>query len=342
MRVVAVGVARLSNNAGANGSAAAGISPLQPPEHRMDRLDSLRVFVAVAEESGFAPAARRLGFSPPAVTRAIGALEQRIGAQLVLRTTRSVRLTDAGQRFFEDCRRILAELADAEAEAGGAATSPQGTLALTAPVLFGRLHVAPLLLDFLDHHPGVTARAFFVDRIVNLHEEGFDVAVRIAHLPDSGLTAVRVGAMRRVVVASPAYLAEHGAPATPADLPAHAAVGFALHPGPGEAWSFYPPGRKQRADRELHLPRQPLVSNAGEIAIAAARRGRGLARALYYQVADDLAAGTLRVVLADYEPPPIPVQVVHVAGRQAPAKVRAFVDFAVERLRAEPVLQAAG
>ena len=199
----------------------------------MDRIDSLRVFVAVAELRGFAPAARQLGFSGPAVTRAIGALEHRIGAQLVQRTTRSVRLTEVGTRFFEDCRRILAELADAEAEAGGAFRSPQGQLAVTAPSLFGRMHVAPVLLDFLDAHPGVSARSFFVDRIVNLHEEGFDVAVRIAHLPDSGLTAVRVGAMRRVVVASPAYLAEHGAPATPADLPAHAAVGFALHPGPG-------------------------------------------------------------------------------------------------------------
>lgn len=307
----------------------------------MDRLDSLRVFVAVAEERGFAPAARRLGFSPPAVTRAIGALEQRIGAQLVLRTTRSVRLTDAGQRFFEDCRRILAELADAEAEAGGAFTSPQGQLGITAPVLFGRMHVAPLLLDFLDRHPGVTARAFFADRIVNLHDEGFDVAVRIAHLPDSGLTAVRVGAVRRVVVGSPAYLAEHGTPQTPVDLPAHAAIGFQLTAeGPGEAWSFYPPGRKGRADRELHLPRLPLVSNAGEIGIAAALRGRGLARALWYQVADEVQAGRLRVVLQEYEPEPIPVQVVTVAGRKAPAKVRAFVDFAIERLRREPVLQA--
>lgn len=308
----------------------------------MDRLDTLRVFVAVAEERGFAPAARRLGFSPPAVTRAIGALEQRIGAQLLLRTTRSVRLTDVGQRFFEDCRRILAELADAEAEAGGAFSSPRGELAVTAPVLFGHMHVAPLLLDFLDRHPGVTARAFFVDRIVNLHEEGFDVAVRIAHLPDSGLTAVRVGMVRRLVVASPAYLAEHGEPKTPAELPGHAGVGFSLQAGPGEAWSFYPPGRKRRADRELHLPRLPLVSNSGELGIDAALRGKGLARALSYQVAHHLEAGRLRIVLADHEPAPIPVQVVHVAGRHAPAKVRAFVDFAVQRLRAEPVLQAAG
>lgn len=307
----------------------------------MDSLDSLRVFVAVAEARGFAPAARKLGFSPPAVTRAIGALEQRIGAQLLQRTTRLVRLTEVGQRFYEDCRRILAELADAEAEAGGAFASPQGQLGVTAPALFGRMHVAPVLLDFLDRHAGVTARALFVDRIVNLHDEGFDVAVRIAHLPDSGLTAVRVGAVRRVVVASPQYLDAHGEPRTPAELAQHAAIGFSLNANPGEPWSFYPPGHKQRADRELHLPKLPLVTNASEVGIAAALRGRGLVRALSYQVAADVEAGRLRIVLAEHEPEPIPVQVVHVAGRKAPAKVRAFVDFAVEQLRGEPVLQAA-
>jgi DNA-binding transcriptional LysR family regulator len=307
----------------------------------MDRIDSLRVFVAVAELRGFAPAARQLGFSPPAVTRAISALERRIGAQLVLRTTRSVHLTEVGARFFEDCRRILAELVDAEAEAGGAFRSPQGQLAVTAPALFGRMHVAPVLLDFLDAHPGVSARSFFVDRIVNLHDEGFDVAVRIAHLPDSGLTAVRVGAVRRLVVAAPDYLAQHGVPQTAAELAQHDAIGFSQTGGPSEAWSFYPPGRKQRGDRELSLPRVALSTNASEVAIAAALRGRGLTRALSYQVAADVEAGRLRILLADFEPEPIPVHVVYAAGRKAPAKVRAFVDFAVERLRREPVLQQA-
>jgi DNA-binding transcriptional LysR family regulator len=311
-------------------------------ECRMDRLDSLRVFVAVAELRGFAPAARQLGFSPPAVTRAVGALEQRIGAQLVQRTTRSVRLTDVGTRFFEDCRRILGELTDAEAEAGGAFASPQGQLAVTAPALFGRLHVAPVLLDFLAEQPGVTARCFFVDRIVNLHDEGFDVAVRIAHLPDSGLTAVRVGAVRRVVVASPEYLAVHGTPSTPIELVNHAAIGFSQTGMTNEPWSFYPPGRKQRGDRELTLPRVQLIANASEVAIAGAVRGRGLTRALSYQVAADLEAGRLRILLADFEPDPIPVHLVFAAGRKAPAKVRAFVDFAVERLRREPVLSESG
>ena len=305
----------------------------------MDRLDSLRVFVAVAELRGFAPAARQLGFSPPAVTRAISALEARVGAQLVQRTTRSVRLTDVGQRYFDDCRRILAELADAEAEAGGAFSSPQGQLAVTAPALFGRMHVAPVVLDFLAAHPGVTARCFFVDRIVNLHDEGFDVALRIAQLPDSGLTAVKVGAVRRVVVASPEYFAAHGEPQVPADLAGHAGIGFSQSGGPGEAWSFYPPGRKQRSDRELTTPRVRLVTNASEVAIAAALRGRGVTRALSYQVADDVSAGRLRIVLAEHEPAPIPVHLVFAAGRKVPAKLRAFIDFAVERLRREPVLR---
>ena len=305
----------------------------------MDRLDSLRVFVSVAELRGFAPAARRLGFSPPAVTRAISALERRLGAQLVQRTTRSVRLTDIGQRFFEDCKRVLGELADAEAEAGGAFSLPQGELAVTAPALFGRMHVAPLVLDFLAAHAGVTARCLFVDRIVHLHDEGFDVALRIAHLPDSGLTAVKVGAVRRVVVGAPDYLAAHGEPQTPAELAVHDAIGFSPGGGPGEAWSFYPPGRKAAGDRELATPRVRLACNAGEVAIAAALRGRGLTRALSYQVAADVEAGRLRVVLGAYEPAPIPVHLVFAAGRKAPAKVRAFVDFAVERLRREPVLR---
>lgn len=308
----------------------------------MDRLDSLRVFVAVAEQRGFAPAARQLGFSPPAVTRAISALEQRVGALLVQRTTRSVRLTEVGERFFDDCRRILAELADAEAEAGGAFSSPQGQLAVTAPALFGRMHVAPVLLDFLAAHPGVSARCFFVDRIVNLHDEGFDVAVRIAHLPDSGLTAVRVGTVRRVVVASADYLAARGEPQTPAELIRHDAIGFSQSGEPIEPWSFYPPGRKQVGDRELTLPRMQLVCNASEVAIAAALRGRGLTRALSYQVDADVQAGRLRTVLDAFAPAPIPVHLVFAAGRKAPAKLRAFVDFAVERLRREPVLRQDG
>jgi DNA-binding transcriptional LysR family regulator len=304
----------------------------------MDKLEGMRIFVAVAEARGFAPAARQLGMSPPAVTRAVAALEAHVGAQLLRRSTRQVALTEAGARFHADCKRILADVEEAEASASGAHAVPQGLLALTAPQLFGRIHVAPLLVDFLAQYPQVSARSFFTDQIVHLLDEGLDVAVRIGHLPDSGLTAVRAGHVRRVVVASPAYLAEHGVPRTPADLPRHRAIGFSQHSAVSAPWVFYPPGRKGRSDGETAEPQIRHVTNAGEVAIGAARAGLGLSRALSYQVADDVLAGRLKVVLAEHEPAPIPVQLVYVEGRRAAAKVRAFVDFAVERLRAQPVL----
>jgi DNA-binding transcriptional LysR family regulator len=304
----------------------------------MDHLDTLRVFVAVAEHHGLAPAARHLSLSAPAVTRAIAALEQRLGVQLLQRSTRSLRLTDIGERFLDDCRRILADLDEAEAAAGGAHAAPQGQLAVTAPAMFGRLHVAPIALDFLAQHPQLSLRSYFVDRIVHLLDEGFDVALRIARLPDSGLTAVRVGSVRRVVVASPAYLERRGEPEVPAELVHHDAIGFSQTGGANVPWSFCTPNAAENAPRELVQPRMRLIANTGEVGIDAALRGQGLARALSYQVDADLRAGRLRIVLAAFEPPAIPVHLVHAAGRKAPAKVRAFVDFAVERLRAEPVL----
>ena len=302
----------------------------------MDHLEGLRTFVAVAETAGFAAAARKLGQSAPAVTRAVAALETRLGAQLLQRSTRSVRLTEVGARFLDDCRRILAELDEAEASAGGAHAAPQGQLAITASSMFGRMHVAPIVFDFLAQHPQVAVRGLFVDRVVNLLDEAVDVAVRIARLPDSGLTAVPVGALRRVVVASPAYLARHGEPADPAELVRHAAVGFSQDGGASAPWVFY-----RGEQREVVEPRSQLTANAGEIGIEAAIRGLGVARALAYQVDDHLLAGRLKIVLAPFEATPIPVHLVYAAGRKAPAKVRAFVDFAVERLRREPVLSPA-
>jgi DNA-binding transcriptional LysR family regulator len=301
----------------------------------MDRLDTMRVFVAVADAQGFAPAARLLRMSPPAVTRAVVALEQRIGARLLHRTTRLVRLTEAGERFLADCRRLLAEIQEAEASAGGAHAEPQGPLAVTASVMFGQMYVAPLLLDFLARHPKVRAQAVFVDRIVNLLDEGMDVALRIARLPDSSLTAVRVGAVRRVVVASPAYLAERGVPRTPAELAAHDAIGFAPTGGVATPWVFRAGVTGERQSAE---PRVRLEANAGEVGIQAAVAGHGLTRALSYQVAPHVQAGELQIVLTDDEPPPIPIHVVYAEGRRAAAKVRAFVDFAAERLRADPRL----
>ena len=304
----------------------------------MDRLEGMKIFVTVADTRGFAPAARQLGLSAPAVSRAIVALEEHVGARLLRRTTRSVALTEAGERFHADCKRILTDIAEAEASAGGAHAEPQGQLAITAPRMFGRIHVTPVLLDFLAANPKVSARTFFADHIVHLLDEGFDVAVRIAHLPDSGLTAVRVGHVRRVIVASPDYLAARGVPRTPGDLAQHDAIGFAVSGDAAAPWALYPPGAKNKADRTTAQPRMQLAGNSSEIGIAAALAGRGLARALSYQVAADVQAGRLRIVLADHEPRPIPVQLVSVDGRKAAAKVRTFVEFAVERLRAEPVL----
>ena len=290
----------------------------------------MRVFVAVAEEQGFAPAARRLAMSAPAVTRAVAALEERIGTRLLHRTTRIVRLTEAGGRFLADCKRILGEIEEAEASAAGSHAEPRGQLAVTAPVMFGRMHVAPVVLEFLALHPRVTARMLFLDRVADLIDEGLDVAVRIAHLPDSSLHAVRVGSVRRVVCASPEYLAARGAPRVPADLSQHDAIALSLGAA-SEEWSF--------ASGETFGPPARLVVNSNDVAIAAAIAGQGVTRVLSYQIASELHAGRLQVVLADFEPPAIPVSVVYAEGRRAAAKVRAFVDFAVERLRADRSLR---
>lgn len=304
----------------------------------MDRLDTMKVFVAVAEARGFAPAARQLGLSPPAVTRAVLALERRLGAQLLRRTTRSVALTEAGERFLADGRRLLAELAEAEAVAGGAHRELQGQLAVTAPLLFGRLHVEPLVHEFLRAQPRISVRCQFADSIVHLLDEGFDVAVRIARLPDSGLHARPVGALRRVLVGAPAYLAEHGTPAEPAALAGHAGLGFSSSGAPAGPWVFRLPGRRPPADALAVQPRWRLQANTSEAVIAAAAAGFGLARALAYQVAAEVRAGRLQVLLPEFEPEPVPVQLVHAEGRQPSAKTRAFVDLAVQRLQEEPVL----
>jgi len=293
----------------------------------MDRFESMRAFVAVAEAASFAAAARQLGQSPPAVTRAVAALEERIGARLFHRTTRSVRLTDAGTRYLVDAKRILAEIGEAEASAAGAHAAPQGQLGLTAPVMFGRMYVAPIVLDFLARHPAVTARMMLADRLVDLMEEGLEVAVRIAHLEDSSMTAVRVGEVRRVVCASPSFLAQHGHPAAPADIARASLVTFATGPVP-DPWVFAKDARVERLS-----PVARFSANSNDVTIAAAEAGAGFVRALSYQVAPQLRAGTLEIVLPDHEEPPLPVHVVHIAGRRASARLRAFVDFAVERLR---------
>ncbi len=300
----------------------------------MDHLDTLRCFVTVADAGGFAVAGRRLGCSAAAVTRAIAALEARLGVLLFQRSTRWVRLTEAGERFLADCRPILSDLAEAEQTASGAQVQPQGLLSITAPQMFGIQHVAPIVRDFLQAQPRVQARTLFVNRLVHLLEEDMDVAVRIAHLPDSGLTALPVGALRRLVVASPDYLARHGEPLHPQDLAQHRAIAFSFDARAAAPWKF--------AEGQVGSPQIAWISNANEVDIAAAEAGLGLTRCLAYQAAASLRAGRLRIVLAGFEPPPVPVHIVYPAGRRAPAKVRAFVEFARERLAAEPVLQGQG
>ena len=296
----------------------------------MDRLDAMRAFVAVAEARGFAAAARRLAMSPPAVTRGIAMLEARVGARLLHRTTRVVRLTEAGERYFRDCKRILAEIDDAEAIVAGIQTELRGDLAVTASAAFGRMHVAPLVLEFLKLHPQLSARTLYADRIVDLTEEGFDVAVRIAHLQDSSLTAIAVGSVRRVVCASPAYIAAHGKPRSPADLAQFDTIG--LSQGlVDEPWLFGADAGKRHSVSVS--PR--LNVNSAEVAIAAALDGWGFTRALSYMVAPEVRAGSLKVVLTSFEPPRIPISLVYREGRKAAAKVRAFVDFAGARLRSQ-------
>lgn len=299
----------------------------------MDRLQSMAAFVAVVDTGGFAAAARKLDLSPPVVTRAVADLEARLGVRLLTRTTRQVRVTDAGARYAEDCRRLLAEVDDADEAASGTHAAPRGVLAITAPVLFGRSHVTPIVVEHLRRFPDVQTDCLFVDRVVNLLDEGIEVAVRIGELPDSSLQAIPVGRVRRMLVAAPAYLAEHGTPRTPTDLDHHVIVAAGgLAPAP--EWNFVRDG-KARARRVS--PRLRTTSN--DAALAAAVDGFGITRLLGYQVAAQVADGRLVPLLVDHEPAPLPVSVVHLEGRRASRKVRSFVDLAVERLRADPALR---
>ncbi|RYF55247.1 MAG: LysR family transcriptional regulator, partial [Comamonadaceae bacterium] len=264
----------------------------------------------------------------------IAALEARLSVLLFQRSTRMVRLTEAGERFLADCRPLLSDLHEAEQAARGAQAEAQGLLSITAPQMFGIQHVAPIVLDFLQAQPRVQARTLFVNRVVHLLEEDMDVAVRIAHLHDSGLTALQVGSLRQLVVASPEYLVRHGEPRHPHELGEHRAIAFSFDARAPSPWRF--------RDGTTGTPQQAWISNSNEVDIAAAEAGLGLTRCLAYQAAASLRAGRLRIVLAEHEPDPVPVHIVYPAGRRAPAKVRAFVEFARHRLAAEPVLQGRG
>jgi DNA-binding transcriptional LysR family regulator len=295
----------------------------------MDRWQAMRIFVKVAETESFAAAARSLHLSAAAITRSIAALEATIGARLFVRTTRSVKLTEAGARYLEDCRRILSDIAEAEASAAGSFARPSGLLTVTAPALFGQMYVLPVLLEYLDIHPTVTARTFFVDRPVNMVEEGVDVAVRIGHLPDSGFTAIQVGSVRRVVCGSPDYFAKYGVPKTPADLRDHR-IATSTSAWASPEWRF-------RQDQRVTI-HPSLQCNTNEAAINAAVASWALTRVLHYQIGPALMSGALQIVLDEYEEPTLPIHVLYPEGRHASAKVRSFVELAVTQLRANHLL----
>ncbi len=298
----------------------------------MDRLHLMTVFVAVAEEESFAGGARRLAMSPPAVTRCISALESRLGVKLLDRTTRYVRVTEAGQRYLDDARRIIAEVDEADDAVVGINGTPKGQLTVTAPVLFGKMFVTPVIVEYLHRHPEMAVSALFLDRVVNLMEEGVDVGIRIGELPDSSMKALRVGQVRRVLCASPDYLKEYGLPRTPADLSQHRIIA-ASGVTPAVEWKFVQ--NHQPLSVRIY-PRLTVTTN--DAAIEAACAGFGITRLMSYQVAPHLAAGKLQIVLSEFEPAPLPIHVVHREGRHKSARVRTFVDLITERLRSHDTL----
>lgn len=299
----------------------------------MDRLEAMRIFGEVAERGGFAGAARSLRLSPSVVTRAVAGLERDIGARLLIRTTRSVKLTSVGERYLGDCRRILTEIAEAEANAAGSFAAPAGMLTITAPVLFGRLYVLPILLDFLDQYPSVQVRLLLLDRVTSLVDEGIDVAIRIAHLPSSALTSQKVGEIRQVICGAPAYFERHGVPRIPDDLRGHRLIGRDGIFG-GAEWRFGPDG-------SIQVPvATRLICNTNDAVIDAAIAGWGLSRFQSYQVAAPIDEGRLVTVLSDHERAPVPIHIVHAEGRAGSARLRAFVDFTAKRLRSDPRLHA--
>ena len=298
----------------------------------MDRFHQLQVYVAVAEEEGFAAAARRLQLSPPAVTRAVAAQEDTLGVKLLDRTTRYVRATEAGRRYLEDARQILAGLEAADEAAAGINAEPRGHLAVTAPVMFGRLFVMPGIVDYLERYPDMEIEAVFLDRSVNLLEEGLDVGVRIGELPDSSMRALRVGSVRHVLVAAPTYLERHASPRVPQDLREHTLIAPAAG-GFGRGWRF----SDTAGEHPLKVDAR-LTVTSNDAAISAAQAGFGIARLLSYQVTAEVEAGSLRVLMAQYEPRAYPVHILHRESRHASAKVRAFIDLLAQRLRGDSAL----
>jgi DNA-binding transcriptional LysR family regulator len=296
----------------------------------MNRLDAMRIFVAVATLGSFAEAARQRRLSPSVVTRSIAQLEDELGLMLLSRTTRSVRLTERGRIYLESCQQILADIDDAERRVRGEDAEPRGELKVAAPIVFGRLHVLPIINRLLRQHEALSIRLTLSDHNIHLVEEGVDVAVRIGGLADSTLVAVKLGVVSRVLVASAAYLEQHGIPVSPAELTDHDIVAFE-NAGTANEWRF--------SDREKFVRIEPrLVVNNADTAIAAAEAGMGITRALSYQVRASVMARRLLPVLQNFVPPPIPVSAVYRGRRIASANLTTFVRAARDYFKSDPLV----
>lgn len=292
----------------------------------MDRLHAMEVFVAVAEEEGFNAAARRLRMSAPSVTRAVASLEAHLGVRLLERTTRHVRTTESGAHYLEDARRLLSQLTAIEEATAGIHGSPKGHIGVTAPVLFGRMFITPTIVEYLQAHPETEVSAYFLDRVVNLVDEGLEVGVRIGQLPDSSLRALRVGAVRHLLCASPTYLQKHGTPGKPSELKQHPLISSSAG-GFSHEWQF------EGAAQVRLRPR--LITTTNDAAIEAACLGFGIVRCLSYQVAANIESGELVGLLDEFGPEPMPVHIVHREGQYETIRVRAFIDMLAKKLRAD-------
>ena len=292
----------------------------------LDQIQLMTVFVTVAQTQGFAAASRQLKMSPPTVTRAIAALEQRLAVKLFTRTTRHVRLTDAGQRYLEDVKRILNDIKLANEAAQGINAIPQGTISVTAPVLFGQKYVLPSVIRYLDKYPSTKVNTIFLDRIVNLLEEGFDIGLRIGQLADSSMRAKKVGQVRLVLVASPEYLTKHGIPQHFSSLEKHSLIEV-------QAGNLLPQWQFVENGKQINQSIKARLSvSTNQAAINAALSGFGITRVISYQVANELAKGQLKILLENFELPPLPVNIVHREDRLSSNKVRSFIDLLADDL----------
>jgi DNA-binding transcriptional LysR family regulator len=291
----------------------------------------MKVFIAVAEALSFAAAARKLSMSPPAVTRAITTLENHLRTKLLIRTTRHVRLSEAGLRYLEDAKRICQAIVEADEVAMGVNAEPRGHLTITAPALFGKMYVLPSVIDYLQRYPAMSVSALLLDRVVSMLDEGVDVAIRIGELADSSMNAIRVGRVRRVLCASPNYLKQYGTPKNLTELSSHTLITAS---NIGNLWKF---GDQSSATRLQIQPRLSVTTH--DAAIDAAIQGLGITRVLSYQIAASLESGALSTLLDDYQPPSMPIHILHSEGRHTSSKVRTFVDMMALQLRENPALR---